>query len=68
METLPKLTPTQALLLRSATRRTDGRVIRPAATALVIQADGQPMAVTHAQVAVTKGRLRVLRRRSWRRF
>ena len=30
--------------------------------------DGQPMAVTHAQITATKGRLRVLRRRSWRRF
>ena len=29
METLPKLTPTQALLLRAAARRTDGRVIPP---------------------------------------
>ena len=30
METLPKLTPTQTLLLRTATRRADGRVIPPA--------------------------------------
>ena len=30
METLPKLTPTQALLLRAAARRADGRVIPPA--------------------------------------
>lgn len=30
METLPKLTATQALLLRSAARRADGRVIPPA--------------------------------------
>jgi len=30
METLPKLTPTQALLLRAAARRDDGRVIPPA--------------------------------------
>ena len=30
MEMLPKLTPTQALLLRTAARRTDGRVIPPA--------------------------------------
>ncbi|MFN4161874.1 MAG: DUF3489 domain-containing protein [Stenotrophomonas sp.] len=30
METLPKLTPTQALLLRAAARRADGRVILPA--------------------------------------
>lgn len=30
METCPKLTPTQALLLRAAARRTDGRVIPPA--------------------------------------
>ena len=29
MENLPKLTPTQALLLRAATRRADGRVIPP---------------------------------------
>ena len=29
METLPKLTPTQALLLRAAARRADGRVIPP---------------------------------------
>jgi hypothetical protein len=29
METLPKLTPTQALLLRAAARRADGRVIQP---------------------------------------
>jgi hypothetical protein len=29
MEVLPKLTPTQALLLRTATRRADGRVIPP---------------------------------------
>lgn len=29
MDTLPKLTPTQALLLRAAARRTDGRVIPP---------------------------------------
>jgi len=29
METLSKLTPTQALLLRAAARRTDGRVIPP---------------------------------------
>jgi len=30
METLPKLTPPQALLLRAAARRADGRVIPPA--------------------------------------
>lgn len=30
METLPKLTPTQALLLRAAARRADGRLIPPA--------------------------------------
>jgi hypothetical protein len=30
METCPKLTPTQALLLRAAARRADGRVIPPA--------------------------------------
>jgi len=30
MEILPKLTPTQALLLRAAARRADGRVILPA--------------------------------------
>ncbi|MEK0086125.1 DUF3489 domain-containing protein [Benzoatithermus flavus] len=30
MEILPKLTPTQALLLRAAARRADGRVIPPA--------------------------------------
>lgn len=30
MEVLPKLTPTQALLLRAAARRADGRVIPPA--------------------------------------
>jgi hypothetical protein len=30
METCPKLTPTQALLLRTAARRADGRVIPPA--------------------------------------
>ncbi|MCG3187366.1 MAG: hypothetical protein IOMNBAOH_01977 [Rhodocyclaceae bacterium] len=30
MEILPKLTPTQALLLRTAARRADGRVIPPA--------------------------------------
>lgn len=30
METLPKLTPTQALLLRAAARRADGHVIPPA--------------------------------------
>lgn len=30
METLPKHTPTQALLLRAAARRADGRVIPPA--------------------------------------
>lgn len=30
METLPRLTPTQALLLRAAARRADGRVIPPA--------------------------------------
>ncbi|MEQ1438004.1 hypothetical protein AAG565_01460 [Fontimonas sp. SYSU GA230001] len=30
--------------------------------------DGQPMAVTHVQIVDTQGRLRVLRRRSWRRF
>lgn len=30
METLPKLTPTQPLLLRAAARRADGRVIPPA--------------------------------------
>lgn len=30
METLPKLTPTQALLLRAAARRADGRVVPPA--------------------------------------
>ncbi len=30
METLPKLTPTQALLLRAAARRADGSVIPPA--------------------------------------
>ena len=30
METLPKLTPTQALVLRAAARRADGRVIPPA--------------------------------------
>lgn len=30
METLPKLTPTQALLLRAAARCADGRVIPPA--------------------------------------
>ncbi len=30
MEALPKLTPTQALLLRAAARRADGRVIPPA--------------------------------------
>jgi hypothetical protein len=30
METLPKFTPTQALLLRAAARRADGRVIPPA--------------------------------------
>lgn len=30
METLPKLTPTQALLLRAAAHRADGRVIPPA--------------------------------------
>jgi hypothetical protein len=29
METCPKLTPTQALLLRAAARRADGRVIPP---------------------------------------
>jgi len=29
METLPKLSPTQALLLRAAARRPDGRVIPP---------------------------------------
>ncbi len=29
MDTLPKLTPTQALLLRAAARRADGRVIPP---------------------------------------
>lgn len=29
MEVLPKLTPTQALLLRTATRRADGRVMPP---------------------------------------
>lgn len=29
MQTLPKLTPTQALLLRAAARRADGRVIPP---------------------------------------
>lgn len=29
MKTLPKLTPTQALLLRAAARRADGRVIPP---------------------------------------
>jgi len=29
METLPKLSPAQALLLRTATRRADGRVIPP---------------------------------------
>lgn len=30
METCPKLTPTQALLLRAVARRADGRVIPPA--------------------------------------
>jgi hypothetical protein len=30
MEILPKLTPTQVLLLRAAARRADGRVIPPA--------------------------------------
>lgn len=30
MDTLPKLTPTQALLLRAAARRADCRVIPPA--------------------------------------
>ena len=30
METCPKLTPTQALLLRAAARRADGRAIPPA--------------------------------------
>lgn len=30
METLPKLTSTQALLLRAAARRADGRMIPPA--------------------------------------
>jgi hypothetical protein len=29
MEALPKLSPAQALLLRTATRRADGRVIPP---------------------------------------
>lgn len=41
METLPMRTPTQALLLRAAARRADGRVIPPANLR-----PGAPVAVT----------------------